>query len=658
MKRNEKKNEKKQSATTAIVTNAQTATATNAQTVIVTNAKTAQTATKATASMVNLPSLLLPMLPALLTLVLLSMSLLTVACGGGSSGGSSTSTAAPNPAADPTPVTLTQMSVTAVAGAGTTGTVVLAWTEPTAADYSHVLISWTPTGGTTTQPLQVAKGTTTATIEGLTANAHSFTAITVNTAGARSAASAALAVTGINPPRVLSATTKVDANTMNGPTLAANAFFGNAMANVGNLDGSGGTVIAVGAAGTTGNRGAMHLLFYSSSGVLTKSTAVMNGTTITPATGTTSTLAITSSIFFGGSIANVGDLDGSGPGGTVIAVGAVGDDTGGTDHGAIHLLTYNASGVLTTASKIHSGTTNGPATQPNGQFGASIANVGDLDGGGGTVIAVGADLESFVGADGMLGNNLDMAGLAFAADNSLNSGAIYLLSYNASGSLTATTKVEHGTTNGPTLGQASQENFGSSIANVGDLDGGGGTVIAVGAPGDDTGSTSSANENRGAMYLLSYNASGTLTATTKVAQGTTNGPILTGANQFGSSIAHIGDLDGDGGTVIAVGARTDRTGVDGVLGNSDDTATGAGAIYLLYYSNSGVLTKTLKVTSATTNGPTLAENARFGISIANVGALFGGRGTVLAVGSSNDATRPTGVTSGSFFGAMYLLNYR
>ena len=102
---------------------------------------------------------------------------------------------------------------------------------------------------------------------------------------------------------------------------------------------------------------------------------------------------------------------------------------------------------------------------------------------------------------------------------------------------------------------ANDDSFGISVANVGDLDGGGGTVIAVGAHRDDTGGT-----GRGALYLLSYDAGGALTATTKIAHGNPSSLSLSNEGEFGVSVANVGDLDGGGGTVVAVGAWADNTG--------------------------------------------------------------------------------------------------
>ena len=114
---------------------------------------------------------------------------------------------------------------------------------------------------------------------------------------------------------------------------------------------------------------------------------------------------------------------------------------------------------------------------------------------------------------------------------------------------TKTVKVAHGAS------LAAGDAFSGSLAFAGDLDGDGGTVLAVGAPSDSTG-----GNHRGAIYLLSYNDAGALQSTKKIAHGVdetnsdhTLAPTLVTNDFFGRSIANAGDLDGNGGTVLAVG---------------------------------------------------------------------------------------------------------
>ena len=353
--------------------------------------------------------------------------------------------------------------------------------------------------------------------------------------------------------------TNADSNA-NAPSLVVSDQFGFSIANAGDLDGGGGTVLAVGAVGDdTGgvgsSKGAIHLLSFDEAGALQSTQKIANGLDETNADSNANAPAsLANHDRFGSSLANAGDLDGGG--GTVLAVGAQNDDTGGSGRGAIYLLSFDPAGALQSTQKIASGvdeTNTGSSLAPNladgDIFGQSIANAGDLDGGGGTVLAVGA------GGDDTGGSG---------------SGAIYLLSFNASGNLTATTKITSETDKGP--GLAADDQFGSSIANATNLDGGNGTVLAVGARQDATGAPFS-----GAIHLLSFDNSGSLTRTTKIAHGTTNGPLLSDRYLFGHSIANAGDLDGSGGRVLAVGG----TGIgSGTLVNK------TGELQLLYFSSS------------------------------------------------------------------------
>ena len=326
------------------------------------------------------------------------------------------------------------------------------------------------------------------------------------------------------------------------PALADSGNFGNSIANAGDLNGDGGTVLAVGASSTESNKGIIYLLSFSTAGNLTSTKKIGNGLDETNGTAETSnTLApsLANNDFFGGSLANVGDLDGGG--GTVLAVGASGDDTGGSGRGAIYFLSFNPRGNLIANTTVNSTTAKGPRLQDFAGLGNSgIANVGDLDGGGGTVLAVGIQTDD----TGAAGNN--------------DRGTIYLLSFDDSASLMSTKQIAHGldetnansNVKAPRL--ATNARFGSSLANAGDLDGGGGTVLAVGAWGTDS--------NKGAIHLLSFNTSGNLTATTFVASGTAEeAPMLSASQNFGRSIANVGNLDGSGGRVLAVGADGGNT---------------------------------------------------------------------------------------------------
>ena len=90
--------------------------------------------------------------------------------------------------------------------------------------------------------------------------------------------------------------------------------------------------------------------------------------------------------------------------------------------------------------------------------------------------------------------------------------------------------------------------------------------LAVGAQGDDDGGSA-----RGAVYVLFLDASGSVLAEQKISD--TVGGLATGitdGSQFGSALASTGDLDGDAGPGLVVGARYD-----------DDGGSNAGSVYVV-----------------------------------------------------------------------------
>ncbi|KKN23081.1 hypothetical protein LCGC14_0908460 [marine sediment metagenome] len=109
--------------------------------------------------------------------------------------------------------------------------------------------------------------------------------------------------------------------------------------------------------------------------------------------------------------------------------------------------------------------------------------------------------------------------------------------------------------------------FGGSAAALGDLDGDGVTDLAVGAPLDDDGGAF-----RGAVWVLFLNTDGTVKRLQKISntQGGFTGTLDNG-DYFGSSLAALGDLDGDGLDDLAVGAFLD-----------DDGGNARGAVWVLF----------------------------------------------------------------------------
>ncbi len=387
---------------------------------------------------------------------------------------------------------------------------------------------------------------------------------------------------------IVSNTIEINNNTANGPVLNDSDQFGSSIANIGDLNGDGISDIAVGAdfddAGGSG-RGAIHVMLMNSNGSISHTIEINDLTANGP--------ALNDSDNFGFSIANIGDLNGVGI--SDIAVGAIGDDAGGSNSGAIHVMFMNSDGTVSSTIEINDLTANGPVLNDGDNFGYSIANIGDLNNDGVLDIAVGAINDDTGGA---------------------SRGAIHIMFMNSNDTVSHTIEINDNTANGPVLNN--RDYFGSSIANIGDLNGDGIFDIAVGAPGDGV-----ANIAIGAIHVMFMNSNGSVSSTIKINNNTANGPILnSNLDNFGSSIANIGDLNNDGISDIAVGAIY----VD----------TSRGAIHVMLMNSNGSVSNTIEINDLTTNGPVLNDGDYFGSSIANIGDLNNDGVLDIAVGTTGD----------------------
>ena len=386
-------------------------------------------------------------------------------------------------------------------------------------------------------------------------------------------------------------------------TLDDNDRFGNATAGIGDLDGDAVEDIVVGAifddTGGT-DRGAVYVQFLNTDGT------VKNAQKIAHNTGGFGTLSDGDA--FGQSVTRLGDLDNDGV--EDIAVGAYLDDTGGTWRGAAYVLFMNTDGTVKSSQKIAHNTGSLGALADDDRFGKAVAGVGDLDGDGKEDLVVGA-------------SNDDTGGL--------DRGALHILFLDTDGTVLSSQKIVSGTTNFVTL--INSDEFGSALANLGDLDDDGVADIAVGVKQNDTGGT-----DRGAVYVLLLNSDGTVKSTQKIADSTGGFGTLTNADTFGSGVAGLGDIDGDGVEDMAVGAMQDDTG-----------GTDRGAVYVLLMNSDGTVKSTQKIADNTGGFGTLVDTDWFGISVANIGDLDDDGGVDLVVGAYLDDTGGTNI------GAAYVL---
>jgi hypothetical protein len=238
--------------------------------------------------------------------------------------------------------------------------------------------------------------------------------------------------------------------------------------------------------------------------------------------------------------------------------------------------------------------------EDNDQFGSAIATIGDLEVDGVIDLAVGTPLDDDGGTD---------------------RGAVWVLFMNDDGTVDIEQKISD--TEGSFLGVLDDsDQFGSAVAELGDLNADGFLDIAVGAPMDDDGGT-----DRGAVWILFLNGDGTVQATQKITEavGGFTG-ILEDNDQFGGALANIGDLNNDGIIDIAVGARL-----------ADDGGVDRGAIWILFLAQDGTVLGFQKISD--TDGDfdgTLLDSDNFGSSIAGISDLDADGIEDVAVGAIGD----------------------
>ncbi len=288
---------------------------------------------------------------------------------------------------------------------------------------------------------------------------------------------------------------------------------------------------------------------------------------------------------FGGLVAGVSDVDGDGRGD--LLVGAYLEDGGATSAGRAYLFSGATGELLRTLVS--------PSPETNGFFGFVVAGVPDVDGDERGDLLVSASFED----GGVPGG-----------------GRAYLFS-GFTGELLRTLESPNPVADGF---------FGSWVAGVPDADGDGRGDLLVGANRELGGA-----EGAGRAYLFS-GATGNLLQTLESPNPEVNG-------EFGSLVAGVSDVDGDGRGDLLVAAYSE-----------DVEMTDAGRAYL-YSGSTGVLIRTLE-------SPNIESFGNFGFSVAGVTDADGdGRGDLLIGaaledGGAEDAGRAYLFLSGEGGGNM------
>ena len=324
---------------------------------------------------------------------------------------------------------------------------------------------------------------------------------------------------------------------------------------------------------------------------------------------------IDNSDLFGIAVEGLGDLNGDGT--PDVAVNGYLDDDGYPNAGAIWVLFLNSDGSVKSHQKIANSTGGlGNELGNTTTFGNAIENIGDLDGDGVIDLAVGS----------------------FLADNGgSNKGLVYILFMNTNGTVKRYQKI--GAIDGGFKGPLNTNDFfGGSIANMGDMDGDGIVEIAVGAYNDQDGGS-----KRGAVWMLFLNADGTVKSEQKISatQGGFTGK-LDYDDRFGFGLDCIGDLDLDGVNDMVVGAYAD-----------DDGGVNAGAVWILFLNSNGSVKSHQKISmndGDLSTYVTLSGADVFGIANQYIGNFNGNGDVNLMVAARNDDT------GGINKGAVYILD--
>ncbi|MBO9616706.1 MAG: FG-GAP repeat protein [Dyadobacter sp.] len=286
---------------------------------------------------------------------------------------------------------------------------------------------------------------------------------------------------------------------------------------------------------------------------------------------------------FGHTVSTAGDVNGDGY--ADIAIGAYNFDGGLSNEGAVYIHHGGAAGINTIASTTIEG------NQLEAQFGWSVASAGDVNGDGYGDLIVGARYFS---------NGQNHEGGAFVYQGS-------------STGLTATAASVIESNQGDAW-------LGNAVASAGDVNGDGYSDILIGSYAFDHGQT-----DEGQVFVF-HGSAGTVGTTPRgVSGGTASGALL------GSSVAIIGDYNGDGLDDILAGAP-----------NFDGGQVGEGAVFLSFGDATTGTNSMVKLESN-------QLNAKLGCSVAGAGDHNGDGFDDVVIGA-------TGGTFGGNTGVAYVYN--
>lgn len=293
-------------------------------------------------------------------------------------------------------------------------------------------------------------------------------------------------------------------------TIADSDELGQDVANIGDLDNDGVNDLAIGVAQDDdggSNRGAVWILFMNSDGTVKSHQKIS-------ATQGNFTGILDDGDGFGHGVAGLGDLDNDGV--EDIVANAWLDDDGGNNRGATWILFLNTNGTVKSHQKISDTQGNFTGTLADSDwFGSSVGAIGDIDDDGVMDIAIGVIQDN----DG----------------GSWDLGSYWILFLNTNGTVKSHQKIS-ATQGNFTYPLSNGNEMGTAVTGIGDLDGDNVEDIAISSGRINT------------VWILFLNTNGTVK----------NYTTITGSTWFGAGLAGIGDFNADGNPDLAIGTSAHK----------------------------------------------------------------------------------------------------